>query len=61
MNDTYPQAVFFLRNDRDAIDRLILLMFGARGRHHEWLARGAAGRSSPTLRYNKRRQVSAPP
>ena len=56
MNDTYPQAVFFLRNDRDAIDRLILLMFGARGRHPRMA--GARG-SRPVIPYFALQQAPA--
>ena len=56
MNDTYPQAVCFLRNDRDAIDRLILLMFGARGRHPRMA--GARG-SRPVIPYFAPQQVPA--
>ena len=47
---------FFLRNDRDAIDRLILLMFGARGRHPRMA--GARG-SRPVIPYFALQQVPA--
>ena len=56
MKDTYPQAVFFLRNDRDAIDRLILPLFGARGRHPRMA--GARG-SRPVIPYFAPQQVPA--
>jgi hypothetical protein len=59
-DDTYPQADSFLHNDRNDIDRLIQLMFGARDGTDQGLARGAGGRC-PTLRNNKCRQVIAPP